>query len=340
MSEQFIFQSVFAPCFNDFIEMKETMGVGIERVKWMLLELDKYFIQNGVTDVYITKSIIDSWKSTRINDKRKTLYDKICMLRQFCLYLCHVGKECYVPRLPKKEYADFTPYVFTHEQIQRIFTACDNRKMSSRNMYCNLFSLPALYRLLYGTGMRIGEAIALKNEDVDIMQQRIIIRKTKNKMQRLIPINGSLSEVLQQYVEYRNKMPLPNVNAPDSFLLISPAGKPLSPCTVLSGFKRVLKECGIPCSRNRDGACIHSLRHTFAVHSLAKMVREGMDIYCALPVLSVFLGHKTLKGTETYVRLTREMFPEVLQMQNTVTQFVYSEIDTIKPKITIDYGND
>jgi len=131
------------------------------------------------------------------------------------------------------------------------------------------------------------------------------------------------------------------VNEPDSFLLISPVGKSLSSCTVLSGFKSVLKECGIPYSINRDGgACIHSLRHTFAVHSLAKMVKEGLDIYCALPILSVFLGHKTLKGTETYVRLTREMFPEVLKMQNTITQFVYPEINTTKPKITIDYGND
>jgi integrase len=340
MSEQFIFQSVFAPYFYDFIKMKETLGVGVERIKWMLLELDKFFIHNDITDVYITKSIVDLWKNTRIHDKRKTVYDKICVLRQFCGYLCHIGKECYVPRLPKKEYSDFNPYVFTHEQIHRIFMACDSRRMSSRNMYCNLFSLPVLYRLLYATGMRIGEAVTLKNEDVDIIRQRIIIRKTKNRMQRLIPINGSLSEVLQQYMKYRNKMPLSNVNGPDRFLLISPAGKPLSPCTVLGGFKKVLRECGIPCSSNRDGACIHSLRHTFAVHSLAKMVREGMDIYCALPVLSVFLGHKTLKGTETYVRLTREMFPEVLQMQNAVTQFVYPEIDTIKPKITIDYDND
>jgi integrase len=340
MSEQFVFKSVFASYLNDFIKMKETLGVDIERIKWMLLELDKFFIHTGVTDVYLTKSIFDSWKSTRINDKRKTLYDKICMLRQFCRYLCHIGKECYIPRLPKKEYPNFTPYVFTHEQIHRIFTACDNRRMSSRNMYCNLFSLPTLYRLLYGTGMRIGEATALKNEDVDIMRQRIIIKKTKNKKQRFIPINDSLSAVLKQYIEYRNKMPLPNVNELDSFLLISPAGKPLSSCTVLQGFKRVLRECEIPCSSNRDGACIHSLRHTFAVHSLAKMVKEGMDIYCALPVLSVFLGHKTLKGTETYVRLTMEMFPEVLQMQNTITRFVYPEIDTIKPKITIDYGND
>ena len=158
----------------------------------------------------------------------------------------------------------------------------------------------------------------------------IIIRKTKNKMERLIPLSGSLSKVLQQYLEYRNKMPLPDVDAPDKFLLISPSGRPLSSCTVLSGFKKVLEKCNIPCSSNRSGgACIHSLRHTFAVHSLAKMVQEGMDIYCALPLLSVFLGHKTLKGTETYVRLTQDMFPDILLKQTTITRFVYPEMNVI-----------
>ena len=146
------------------------------------------------------------------------------------------------------------------------------------------FALPTLYRILYATGIRIGEAISIRNRDVDLRRNCIIIRKTKNKMERLIPLSDSLSKVLQQYLEYRNKMPLPDVDALDKFLLISPSGRPLSSCTVLGGFKKVLEKCNIPCSSNRSGgACIHSLRHTFAVHSLAKMVQEGMDIYVRFP---------------------------------------------------------
>ena len=160
-------------------------------------------------------------------------------------------------------------------------------------------------------------------------------------MERLIPLSDSLSKVLQQYLEYRNKMPLPDVDAPDKFLLISPSGRPLSSCTVLGGFKKVLEKCNIPCSSNRSGgACIHSLRHTFAIHSLAKMVQEGMDIYCALPLLSVFLGHKTLKGTETYVRLTQDMFPDILLKQNTITRFVYPQTNIITNLNVDTYEND
>ena len=120
MSEQFIYKSVFAPYFKDFLAMKENQVSDIVRIKWMLLEFDKFFVNNNVSDVFITKSMIDAWKCTRIHDKKKTLYDKVSMFRQFCLYLCHIGKECYIPKLPKKEYSDFTPYVFTREQIQNM----------------------------------------------------------------------------------------------------------------------------------------------------------------------------------------------------------------------------
>ena len=182
MSEQFIYQSVFAPYFKDFLAMKENQVSDIGRIKWMLLEFDKFFVNSNIRDVFITKSMIDTWKCTRIHDKKKTLYDKVSMFRQFCLYLCHIGKECYIPKLPKKEYSDFTPYVFTRGQIQDIFEACDKQRMHSHNIYCNLFALPALYRILYATGIRIGEAISIRNRDVDLRSNCIIIRKTKNKM--------------------------------------------------------------------------------------------------------------------------------------------------------------
>lgn len=71
MSEQFIYKSVFAPYFKDFLAMKENQVSDIVRIKWMLLEFDKFFVNNNVSDVFITKSMIDAWKCTRIHDKRK-----------------------------------------------------------------------------------------------------------------------------------------------------------------------------------------------------------------------------------------------------------------------------
>jgi integrase len=337
MCERFIYKSVFAPYFNAFLEMKCTMGYDLTRLKWMFLEFDRFFVETGATDIYITKKQINAWHTTHINNKSKTLYDKYSLLRQFCKYLCHLGKECYIPRLPKKTPSDFVPYVFSHEQIESIFKVCDRLTMRDSNMNCTLFALPALFRFLYSTGVRIGEALSIRNEDVDFERRRIVLGKTKNQKQRLIPINTSLLAVLKQYEEYRNKMPLQKVFAPGNYFFISPAGNHLVECTVLSWFKKILKECGIPYLGNRQGPRVHDIRHTCAVHSLIKMVGNGIDIYCALPTLSVFLGHKTIKGTEQYVRLTQEMYPEILKMEQSVSSFVFPKTNL---KIEIYYGND
>lgn len=332
MNKPVPFESIFAVHFNGFLEMKSTMNFDLKSSRIFLLELDRFFITSNTENLHITKDQINQWHSTQLDIKKTTLYHKYSILRQFCQYLCHLGQECYVPRLPDYVQSDFVPYIFTHEQIKLIFDACDKLVMPDSRKTCILFALPALFRFLYSTGLRIGEASSIKNEDVDLESQRIILKKTKNQEQRLIPINVSLLDVLKQYRKYRDKMPLPNLSAPDSFFFVSPTGMPLSECAVLYWFKRVLKNSGVL----RAGIRVHDIRHTAAVHSLMNMVNSNVDIYCALPILSVFLGHRTLESTEKYVRLTQEVYPEVIKMEQAFTSFVFPKVNV---KIELDYDN-
>lgn len=309
------------------------MNFDLKRFRIYLLELDRFFVENNVADVHITKAQISQWQSTQLNVKKTTLYHKHSILRQFCHYLCRTGQECYVPALPDYVQSDFVPYIFTHEQMKLIFEACDELIMPDRRKTCILFALPVLFRFLYSTGLRISEASSVKNGDVDLESQRIILKKTKNQMQRLIPINPSLLAVLRQYKEYRDKMPLSNLSSPDSFFFVSPTGMPLSECAVLYWFKRVLRNCGIS---HKSSIRVHDIRHTTAVHSLIQMVNNGVDVYCALPILSVFLGHNDVRSTEKYVRLTQEMYPEIIKMEQAFKPFVFPLINI---KTEFDYDN-
>lgn len=230
---------------------------------------------------------------------------------------------------------DFIPYVFTHQQIEMIFRESSRMTVSTSNMNCALFAIPALIRFLYSSGVRVGEALYVKNVDVDYSRHRIIIRKTKNKMQRMVPINSSLEEVMKQYETYRNQMPIEGLTDNESFFFVSTIGKPLTKCTVYHWFKKMLWQCGIPHIGRQQGPRVHDVRHTCAVHSFEKMAKDGVDIYCALPILSVFLGHKTIKGTEKYVRMVQEIYPDIIGMENTITSFVFPN----KPEIDINYGN-
>jgi integrase len=199
-----------------------------------------------------------------------------------------------------------------------------------------LFAIPVLIRFLYSTGARIGEALAIKNMDVDYQNHQVTIRKTKNQMQRIVPISPSLEEVMKQYEQYRNRIPVEDIADTEHFFFVKANGKPFTLSAAYRWFKVVLKQCGIPHIGKQQGPRVHDIRHSCAVHSLEKMVKSEMDIYCALPILSTFLGHKTIAGTEKYVRMTQEIYPDIIEMESSLTSFVFPN----KIKIDIDYGND
>jgi len=330
---EYPFESVFAPFMKSFLSMKETMGFKLRTHKTIFKEFDNFFIENKVTEPFITCSLIEQWRITRMNDSTKTFYNKVSVISQFCKYLCHLGYPCYIPRMPKKMPDSFIPYVFTCEQMQLIFKISDDLILERNRMDSSLFSIPAIFRLLYSTGIRIGEAIAIKNGDVDLERQYIIIRNTKNRQERLAPLNSAMLQVMIQYKEARNRLPLQDINNPNCSFFIALSGKALKHRTVYDWFKIIVKKCGIPHIGKNHGPRIHDLRHTCAIHSLMKQIEEGIDAYCTLPVLSVFLGHKTIRGTEQYVRLTQEMFPGIIQKEQSITSFIFPS----HTKIEIDY---
>lgn len=169
--------------------------------------------------------------------------------------------------------------------------------------------LPALLRLLYGTGLRISEALSLKNKDVNRDDNYLIVRDSKNGKERIIPVSSSLSDVLKEYVKYRNLMPLA-ISGNDCFF-ITLSGSGCNRDHVRKWFRKILSTAGI--SRDDHGPRLHDLRHTFSVHTLAMMAESGTDLYCSLPILSTYLGHQSLEATNDYVRLTSEMYPGLLK---------------------------
>jgi len=69
------------------------------------------------------------------------------------------------------------------------------------------------------------------------------------------------------------------------------------------------------------------LRHTFSVHSLAAMSESELDLYHSLPLLSNYLGHQSLEATDKYVRLTAEMYPDLIKKTSDIYSSVFPVID-------------
>ncbi|KAA6320283.1 hypothetical protein EZS27_029925, partial [termite gut metagenome] len=280
----------------------------------------------GEVESRLVQVIVDRWHKTRENDSPGTLHNKYSVWSQLARFMSRHGYECHIPKLPrysKSAKQGFAPYIFTHEQITAILNRSTEWGISRWNMSTPVFCVPAVLRLLYSTGLRISEALLIKNSDVKMDKGYIHIRKTKNGCERIVPINNDMRAVLQQYIFYRDKMPIKDIAASGNCFFIKPDGYPSTPRAIYESFRILLRKCGIPFTGNHQGPRLHDLRHTMAVHSLEQMARNGMDLYASMPIISTCLGHKSLSATEQYVRLTYEIYPELTEQCSAVAAFVY-----------------
>ena len=327
---KFNYGSIYAPYFKQFLALKKGLGYVSLRTEWVFLEFDKFFIDNNITTLGVTSQQVEQWRATRINDAPSTIYTKYSILSQFCKYMCQVGYDCYIPRMPVNiPKNSFTPHIFSNQEMADIFHSCDNMRLYDNHMSTILFFVPAIIRLIYATGLRISEAISLKNKDVDFNKRCLYVRKSKNGTERIAPLSDSLINVLKQYLHYRDQMPIPRINDTNSYFFVSPEGTNCCQGSVYNWFRKALTLSGIPHIGDHQGPRVHDLRHTFAVHSLVQMAKSGQDLYYSLLLLSTCLGHKSLDATDQYVRLTSEMYPDLLKDQNGICAYVFPKTKTM-----------
>jgi integrase/recombinase XerD len=197
-------------------------------------------------------------------------------------------------RLPRP-----TPYILTEQQIQQLITAASQlRYRICRATYSTLFSLLAC------TGLRVSEAIHLRFDD--ITPDGLVIRRTKFRKNRLVPLHETAHARLQQYLQQRRPY------APfDDHVFVSLKRKPLSLTAVDEAFGTVVKRAGLPPGPGGVRPTPHSLRHSFAVRSL-ETCPDGRDaITKHMLALSTYLGHSAVAHTYWYLEAVPELMRDI-----------------------------
>lgn len=198
------------------------------------------------------------------------------------------------------------PYVFSDEEIRRLFHAIDTQPLSEGSNRALVD--PVLFRVLYSTGLRISEALNLRLRDVDPERTTLEVRDTKNREHRQVPVTRHLADTLQAYIAAAHHDPEP---AHCLFHTGDPA-RPADQSTIYNRLRRYLADADIP--HFPGGPHIHSLRHGFAVQNLRRWAAEGSDLAVMLPYLSAYMGHSDIRGTQYYLQLTADAYPEVAEM--------------------------
>ena len=314
--EEIIYSGSYKELFEGYILYKQSLGFQLEyREKRQLFNLNKFLNQYNTETVIITETMANEYIHTVKHLSSSTIHAYAGRIRQLALYARNIGhKDIYVvPEHHTKVSTDFIPYIFSKNEIDKIFKVTNEIEIRPCCPTTKIF-YQTIIRLLYSTGMRISEALSLTIEDVILENNILIIYDGKGNVSRIIPYDDSLGFWLKKYNEETyidNK----------KYFFESPRGGKYNRCSVKNYFEReILSVAGIPRRPDNRGPRLHDLRHTFACHSLDKMIRNGMDQFCALPYLSTYLGHKGIESTEKYLRLTEDRFGEIIDSGHYIYQ--------------------
>jgi integrase/recombinase XerD len=212
-----------------------------------------------------------------------------------------------LPTVLPKYGSSFVPYIYSRAEIRRLLDAIPSYHPFPSRIEPN--TLRALLLLLYGAGLRRGEALRLSVGDVDLSNSLLIIRDSKFFKSRLVPISSELTKVLRDYAGWRTTTH-PSTKT-DSPFFVTRRGTAIPCWNVQSAFERLRDHAGV---QRTDGSRyqprLHDLRHTFAVHRLTAWYQQGADVQRLVYDLSVYLGHAHLTHTQVYLTLTPELLEQ------------------------------
>ena len=313
------FTGIYKEQIESFIDLKRKCGFKYNTEEKIMSLFDRITVERNEQDVVISKDLAREWSKLRPNESDAYRYKRCITLNQFAAYLSqqdHESARSYAPK-PQKT---FIPHIYSQDEIGRILSACDNMVCIPIKHDSVGFVMPALIRFLLSTGVRISEALNLRDCDIKMEHRVVILRDTKNSKERLLPFSETTETVLRQYRQHRERLnPTPHS---DKFF-VTARGRCCNSEQIYKVFRKISAKAGIPFKGNHYGPRVHDLRHTFAVKSLLQMAEYGMDIYCSLPILSTYLGHQSIEATNNYVRLTAEMYPHLVQNMDAVFTNVY-----------------
>ncbi|HUT31519.1 MAG TPA: tyrosine recombinase XerC [Sedimentisphaerales bacterium] len=232
-----------------------------------------------------------------LNEKqysKSTIARKLATLRSFYKFLVKRGRLGSNPvttiRTPKQEKK--LPRFLEYEQVKRLLeTPPMDNWLGARDR--------AIMETLYSTGMRVSELVGLNMDDVDFLGEVVHIRG-KGKKERIAPISSSALQVIQHYMEFRNRRAQSNPNFDSRVLFVNKHGRRLSTRSVRRKMDKYLKMAGLD-----PAISPHTLRHSFATH----MLNNGAD----LRSVQELLGHQSLSTTQIYTHLSTTRLKEVYQ---------------------------
>lgn len=294
MSENKGFSSWLAPLFERFVALKRAGGACYVTQERILRAFDRYLGAKTPRGGLTRDAVLDYLASLTCSPRAKD--NVVSVVWQALGYAIRHGAcvEALGERPPKPPsyWREREPRLVSESEVQALITAA--RELPPLNIL-RPATMATLIGLLFTTGLRIGEALALDVGHLDCRDGILTVVRGKFGKTRALPLRESTIDALVRYLEDRRRHVATYPSAP---LFVSARRRRLTQPTVFSNLLAVCDRAGISKPWPRP----HDFRHNFAVNRVLAWYTQGRNVQSLLAVLSTYLGHNSIENTRVYLR--------------------------------------
>jgi integrase len=288
---------------------KRALGKRLLKIGQLLHLLDRYLLEQRVPELrYLTPSHIDGFVASRRRHAPRSYNGLIAALRG--LFDWMVVQEI-LPESPvrcelRRVTPGLRPFLFGPDQIRCILEEarqlpCNPRAQDRGEVYRMIFAL------LYALGLRVGEVSRLCRKDIDLENRLLVIRQTKFGKDRLVPFGPRVSAAIVEFLDHQERRYGAIPADGPVFSFAKHERTPIYPTTISSVFHKLVTRLNLELPAGVAPPHLHCLRHSFAVGTLLRWYRAGVDPMSRLFDLSTFLGHVSPSSTAYYLTITTEL---------------------------------
>lgn len=288
---------------KQYLELRQSLGFVDKSCKHTLGTFDCHLTKCYPNVKTISREMVVSFLNCTHPSKARAREHQVTDLRQFCRFMFQFDSETYIPEkgLVKPAKIQVKPHIFTEEEIVKLIN-------QTKRLYQKHPLLPhtceTIIGLLWVTGMRIGEVVNLKIEDVDTVEGIIHVQETKFYKSRLIPISKSTTKALIKYRELRVKFGCGEI--PETSFFINDRGKSCVTEATCKIIRKLIIQAGLKTVQGKIPR-IYDVRHSFPTRWLMDFYKTGKDPTAYLPVLATYMGHANIASTQVYLHPSIEL---------------------------------
>jgi integrase/recombinase XerD len=299
MSTTHSFESTLGATIASYLAIKKALGRRFAKETTVLAQLDRFLVAHCLDAPSLTPDSFAAWSLNLAHLTPTVRRNRMRIVRNLCLYERRTDPTCFVPdplAFPAP-HVPRSPHIFTEEQIVRLLRiAASLHPTSTSPLHAEVLRLAVV--LLYTAGLRRGELVRLVLSDYDDTERTLLVRTSKFHKSRLIALSDDAAHEIDLYLRARRRLP----SDPSAPLLVSRSRglRPYTGAGLAQGLRGLFRSADVRSAQGRLPR-VHDLRHTYAIHALARWYRAGTDVQVKLPSLAIAMGHVSIASTAYYL---------------------------------------